>query len=365
MQKDYKKELNELIKTVIDEGGSDLHISEGRHPTIRVSGFLITLVKKDVFSKEDTYGIIKELLIPANKELFLKNKEIDFSYDYSGDGASESAGKKGARFRGNGYFQQGSVSVALRLIPKKIRTIGELNLPPILESFTQKQQGFFLVVGPVGHGKTTTLASLVETINESRAEHIITIEDPIEYIYEQKRSIIDQREIRVDTEDFPTALKSVFREDVDVVLIGEMRETETISTAVTAAETGHLVFSTLHTNNAAQTIDRIIDSFPAAQQDQIRIQLAGSLAGIFSQRLIPRISGGLIPAYELLINNNAVQNLIREKRTHEINTVIETGSQDGMIDMNRSLADLARRGEITIENAYLHSLNSKVLEKLI
>ena len=220
-------------------------------------------------------------------------------------------------------------------------------------------------MGPVGHGKTTTLASLVETINESRAEHIITIEDPIEYIYEQKRSIIDQREIRVDTEDFPTALKSVFREDVDVVLIGEMRETETISTAVTAAETGHLVFSTLHTNNAAQTIDRIIDSFPATQQDQIRIQLAGSLAGIFSQRLIPRISGGLIPAYELLINNNAVQNLIREKRTHEINTVIETGSQDGMIDMNRSLADLARRGEITIENAYLHSLNSKVLEKLI
>ena len=365
MQKDYKKELNELIKTVIDEGGSDLHISEGRRPTIRVSGFLIPLVKKDVLSKEDTYGIIKELLTSANKELFLKNKEIDFSYDYSGDGAAESVGKKGARFRGNGYFQQGSVSVALRLISKKIRTIGELNLPPVLESFTQKQQGFFLVVGPVGHGKTTTLASLIETINESRAEHIITIEDPIEYIYEQKRSIIDQREIRVDTEDFPTALKSVFREDVDVVLIGEMRETETISTAVTAAETGHLVFSTLHTNNAAQTIDRIIDSFPATQQDQIRIQLAGSLAGIFSQRLIPRISGGLIPAYELLINNNAVQNLIREKRTHEINTVIETGSQDGMIDMNRSLADLARRGEITIENAYLHSLNSKVLEKLI
>lgn len=365
MQKDYKKELDELIKIVINEGGSDLHISEGRHPTIRVSGFLIPLVRKPVFSKDDTHGIIGELLTPVNKELFLKNKEVDFSYDYSGDGVGQSGGKTGTRFRGNGYFQQGSASIALRLIPKKIRTIQELNLPPILESFTKKQQGFFLVVGPVGHGKTTTLASLIDSINESRAEHIITIEDPIEYIYEQKRSIIDQREIRIDTEDFPTALKSVFREDVDVVLIGEMRETETISTAVTAAETGHLVFSTLHTNNAAQTIDRIIDSFPAGQQDQIRIQLAGSLAGIFSQRLIPRISGGLIPSYELLINNNAVQNLIRERRTHEINTVIETGSQEGMIDMNRSLADLARRGEITIENAYLHSLNPKVLEKLI
>lgn len=365
MQKDYKKELEELINIVVNEGGSDIHISEGRRPTIRVSGFLISLVRKPVFTKEDTYGIISELLTPVNKELFLKNKEIDFSYEYSQGGASHLEGKKSARFRGNGYFQQGGVSIALRLIPKKIRTIQELNLPPVLETFTQRQQGFFLVVGPVGHGKTTTLASLVERINESRPEHIITIEDPIEYIYEQKRSIIDQREIRIDTQDFPTALKSIFREDVDVVLIGEMREAETISTAVTAAETGHLVFSTLHTNNAAQTIDRIIDSFPAAQQDQIRIQLAGSLAGIFSQRLIPRISGGLIPAYELLISNNAVQNLIREKRTHEINTVIETGSQDGMIDMNRSLADLARRGEITIENAYLHSLNSKVLEKLI
>lgn len=365
MQKDYKRELDELIKIVISEGGSDLHISEGRHPMIRVSGFLIPLVKKPIFTKEDTNGIIGELLNSVNKELFLKNKEIDFSYDYSGDGTTPSAGKSGARFRGNGYFQQGSVSIALRLIPRKIRTLEELNLPPILDTFTKKQQGFFLVVGPVGHGKTTTLASLIDRINESRAEHIITIEDPIEYIYEQKRSIIDQREIRVDTEDFPTALKSIFREDIDVVLIGEMREVETMSTAVTAAETGHLVFSTLHTNNASQTIDRIIDSFPATQQDQIRIQLSGSLSGIFSQRLIPRISGGLIPAYELLINNNAVANLIRERRTHEINTVIETGSKDGMMDMNRSLADLARRGEITIEDAYLHSLNPKVLEKLI
>lgn len=364
MQKEYKQELEDLIKIVINEGGSDLHISEGRHPTIRVSGLLIPLTRKPVLSREDTFGIMEALLNKESKDLFLKNKEIDFSYDYF-DGQVEKTAKAGARFRGNGFFQQGSVSIALRLVPKKIRTTKELNLPPVLDLFTKKQQGFFLVVGPVGHGKSTTLAALIDSINDTRAEHIITIEDPIEYVYEQKKSIIDQREIRIDTTDFPTALKSVFREDVDVVLIGEMREPETISTAVTAAETGHLVFSTLHTNNAAQTIDRIIDSFPSTQQGQIRIQLAGSLAGIFSQRLIPRISGGLIPSCELLINNTAVANLIRDGRTHEINTVIETGSQDGMIDMNRSLAELVRAGEITIENAYLHSLNPKVLEKLI
>jgi len=221
------------------------------------------------------------------------------------------------------------------------------------------------VVGPVGQGKTTTLASMIELINQERAEHIITIEDPIEYIYEQKKSIIDQREVRIDTHDFQNALTYVLREDVNVILLGEMRDPETMAAAVTAAETGHMVFSTLHTNNAAQTIDRIIDSFPAEQQNQIRIQLAGSLIGVFSQRLIPRISGGQIPAYELLIVNNAVANLIREKRTHEINTVIETGSDQGMIDMNRCIADLVRRGEVSIENAYQHAFNPKILEKLL
>jgi twitching motility protein PilT len=222
-----------------------------------------------------------------------------------------------------------------------------------------------LVVGPVGQGKSTTLAAMIEKINNERAERIITIEDPIEYQYVEKKSTIHQREIRLDTENFKTALTSVFREDVNVILLGEMRDAETMSAAVTAAETGHMVFSTLHTNNAAQTIDRIIDSFPASQQDQIRVQLSSSLTGIFSQRLIPRISGGQVPAYELLINNSAVSNLIREKRTHEINTVIETGMESGMIDMNRCLADLVRRGEISIENAYLHAINPKVLEKLI
>ncbi|MEI6191037.1 MAG: type IV pilus twitching motility protein PilT [bacterium] len=351
---DYKVYLADLVKTVVNEGASDLHLSEGRHPTIRVSGMLLPLVKHPILTKEDTAGLLNELLSAKNKELFYSEKEVDFSYSVDG-----------IRFRGNAYFQQSVVSVALRLIPKNIRTFEELNLPDILKTFSERQQGFFLVVGPVGHGKSTTLATMIDYINANRAEHILTIEDPVEYIYEQKRSLIDQREVRIDTDDFPNALKSMFREDVDVVLIGEMRGLETISTAVTAGETGHLVFSTLHTNSASQTIDRIIDSFPAGQQDQIRSQLSNSLNGIFSQRLIPRISGGLIPAYELLINNSAVSNLIRERRTHEINTVIETSSQEGMVDMNRCLADLVARGEITIENAYQFSFNPKNLERLL
>ena len=352
---DYKKEFEELIEKVMKESASDIHLSEGRYPTIRIAGFLIPLMDRKVLTAEDTEGFMNVILSPDNRALFQRTKEIDFSYEY----------KNQARFRGNGFFQQGAVSFALRLIPRKIRTFEELNLPKVLETFCQKQQGFFLVVGPVGHGKTTTLASMIERINETRAEHIVTIEDPIEYIYEQKKSVIDQREVRIDTLDFSAALRSVFRQDVDVIMVGEMRGNETMATAVTAAETGHLVLSTLHTNNAAQTINRIIDSFPAAQQDQIRIQLASTLTGIFSQRLIPRISGGLVPAYELLIANAAVSNLIREKRVHEINTVIETGLEQGMIDMNRSLADLVRRGEITAENAYLYSPNPKVLERLM
>jgi twitching motility protein PilT len=270
-----------------------------------------------------------------------------------------------ARFRGNIFYQQSKISIALRLIPHRIKVFAELNLPETLDIFARKNQGFFLVVGPTGQGKSTTLASMIELINNDRLEHIITIEDPIEYIFKQKKSIIDQREVKSDTRSFHTALHSVFRQDVDVLMIGEMRDPETIATAVTAAETGHLVFSTLHTNSAAQTIDRIIDSFPASQQDQIRLQLSSSLIGIFSQRLIPRISGGLIPAYELLISNNAVSNLIRESRTHEINTVIETSSQEGMVDLNRSLSDLVRRGEITVENAYLYTLNQRTLERML
>ncbi len=351
---DYKRDIEELVTTVINEGASDLHLSEGRNPLIRVSGSLIPLAKKPIITAADMKGYINTFLSDENKELFIKDKDVDFSYSLTN-----------ARFRGNAYYRQGLISIALRLIPKQIKTLTELNLPPILESFTRKQQGFFLCVGPIGQGKSTTLASLIEIINQTRNEHIMTIEDPIEYIYESKKSIIDQREVRIDTPDFKNALIAMFREDIDVALVGEMRDPETISTAVTAAETGHLVFSTLHTNTASQTINRIIDSFPASQQDQIRVQLAGSMTGIFSQRLIPRISGGLIPAYELLINNSAVANLIREKRIHEINTVIETSSAEGMIDMNRSLAELVRRGEISPDNAFINSANPKNLQRMI
>jgi twitching motility protein PilT len=352
---DYSATLKKYINVVANEGASDLHFSTGAHPTIRVAGSLNPMLKEAVLTTEDTKGFAEVLLTPDQMKQFLVSQEMDFAYETP----------EGMRFRGNAYFQRGSISIALRLIPKTIKTLSELNLPDVLASFARRSQGFFLVVGPVGQGKTTTLASLIELINTERMEHIVTIEDPIEYVFEPKQSLIDQREVRIDTKDFATALTSAFREDIDVLLVGEMRDPETMGAAVTAAETGHLVLSTLHTNNAAQTIDRIIDSFPASQQDQIRLQLASSLAGIFSQRLVPRVSGGLIPAYELLINNKAVGNLIREKRSHEINTVIETGMQEGMIDMNRSLAELVARGEITQETAYQFSLNPNVLDKLL
>lgn len=352
---DYRKELSALIDIVTSEGASDIHFSVGAHPTIRVTGSLIPLVKKPILTDEDVAGFAKVLMTTEQQESFQVDQELDFSYQHADV----------ARFRGNAFFQKGHISIVLRLINDEIKTLTDLALPPILETFAMRPQGFFLCVGPVGQGKSTTLAAMIEIINQNKADHIVTIEDPIEYIYEPKRSLIDQREVRIDTKDFSTALTAALRQDVDVLLVGEMRNPDTISTAVTAAETGHLVFSTLHTNNAAQTIDRIIDSFPSGQQDQIRVQLAGSLAGIFSQRLIPRISGGMVPAYELLVNNSAVSNLIREGRTHEVQTVIETGLEHGMIDMNRSLVDLVKKGEITVDNAFAYSINPKGLERLM
>lgn len=340
---------------VVKEGGSDLHLTVGRHPTIRVAGDLIPVVKKPILTAADTMGLVTEALSEINQKLFLEQKEIDFSYSVAG----------GVRFRGNAFYQKGFVGAAFRLISTKIPSLAELNLPDRLADFARRKQGFFLVVGPVGQGKSTTLAAMVQLINQERAEHIITIEDPIEYIFVSDRAIVDQREVRFDTRSFHIALRSMFRQDVNVAMIGEMRNPETISTAVTAAETGHLILSTLHTNSASQTIDRIIDSFPANQQRQIRVQLAGSLIGIFSQRLITRVSGGLIPAYELLLNNTAVANLIREGRTPEIDLVIETGSEEGMVDLNHSLAELVQRGEISSENAYRHSLNPKTLDRLL
>ncbi len=352
---DYKRELDDLIDIIMSEEGSDIHLSTGSHPIIRVAGSLIPLIKKPVLTPKDVLGFLRVLVDEEKEVAFIKDRELDFSY----------AAKEGVRFRGNSFFQKGEISIALRHIPNTIRRFADLGLPPILEMFAERPQGFFLCVGPVGQGKSTTLAAMIELINETRAEHIVTIEDPVEYIFVPKKSLIEQREVGLDTNDFTTGLHSAFRQDVDVIMVGEMRGQETISTAVTAAETGHLVLSTLHTNNAAQTIDRIIDTFPVGQQDQIRLQLSGSLAGIFSQRLIPRISGGLVPAYELLINNAAVGNLIRERRTHEIQTVIETGLEHGMIDMNRSLVELVQKGEITVENAFSYSTNPKGLERLM
>jgi len=351
---DYKKEFEELVLNVIRENGSDLHLGAGRAPAIRVMGELIFLVNHSVLTQEDMLGFLGIILDKTQIEKFKTEQEADFSYDFKGE----------ARLRGNAFFQKGLINMVFRLVPK-VQTMEELRLPKILADLARKKQGFFLVVGPVGQGKSTTLSAMVNLINNEQARHIVTIEDPIEHVYVANKSIINQREVGIDTKDFHIALKEVFREDVNVILIGEMRNPETISTAVTAAETGHLVLSTLHTNTASQTIDRIIDSFPGTQQDQIRTQLAASLLGIFSQRLIPRIAGGLVPAYELLLNDTAVANLIREKRTHEIDVVIETGMELGMVDLNHSLIELVRAGEISIENAYQYSLNPKGLERLI
>ncbi|MFZ2522391.1 MAG: PilT/PilU family type 4a pilus ATPase [Minisyncoccia bacterium] len=355
MASDYKKEFNELVGIMQKEDASDLHLGEGRQPFLRVAGFLIPISNYPELSRQDVKFILDQVLSSEKKEIFLEKKEVDFAYDHNNE----------ARFRGNAFFQLGKICIAFRLIPGKIKSLEELKLPPILESFTNKQQGFFLVVGPTGQGKSTTLATLIDKINEQRLEHIITIEDPIEYIFQSKKSIVDQREVMQDTPDFHTALIGMFRQDPDILMIGEMRSPQDISAAVTAAETGHLVFSTLHTNTAAQTIDRIIDSFDTEQQKQISAQLASSLLGIFSQRLVPRVSGGLIPACELLINNSAVANLIRENRIHEINSIIETSGDQGMIDLNRYLSELVRTGEITIENAYLYSQNVKGLDNML
>jgi len=344
-----------LLSTVVKENASDLHIAVGRRPTLRVDGALVPLLKEEIMTADSARDFIFLLLTPPQQERFLKEKELDFSYDF----------EERARFRVNIFHQRGFMGAALRLIPAKIKTFVELNLPPILEEFSRRQQGFFLVVGPTGHGKSTTLAAMIDNINRTRALHIITIEDPIEYLFGSDRSIIDQREVGTDTADFHRGLRSMFREDVDVVMVGEMRDPETIAAAVTAAETGHLVFSTLHTNNAAQTIDRIIDTFPTGQQDQIRAQLASTLIGIVSQRLIPRVSGGLIPVLEVMIANPAIRNLIRENKIHELDMVIDTSSEEGMRSLNRALVALVRKGEISMESALLYSLNPGELQTLL
>lgn len=352
---DYKTKLNDLLVVAAKQNASDFHLAVGKKPTLRVDGMLIGLEQEQILTPEDTQGLVLALLTPAQKEKFLKYGDLDFSY----------ALEDKARFRVNAYFQRGFMAAALRLIPAVIRTVEELNLPPVFKKFTSLNQGFVLVVGPAGHGKSTTLAALLDEINHSRMDHIITIEDPIEYLFVQDRSIISQREIQSDSPSFHRSLRSLLRQDPDVIMIGEMRDQESIATALTAAETGHLVFSTLHTNSAAQTIDRIIDSFPGPQQGQIRSQLAATLVSIVSQRLVPRIEGGRIPAAEVMFINSAIRNLIRENKVYQIDLVIETSVQEGMATLNRSLAELVRRKEVTFDNAELYSLNPAELRVLL
>ena len=351
---DIKQELEELLALVIERGASDLHISVGRRPTLRIDGALVQIESKDIVTGEFAKQFVEEILRGDQKTRFLEEKELDFSYSFADI----------ARFRVNVFMQRGEFAAAMRLIPTKVRTMDELGHPQVMHNYTRVSQGFFLVVGPSGQGKSTTLAAMIGEINKQRACHIVTIEDPIEYLFQNDKAIIDQREIGQDTKNFNVALRSVLRQDPDVIMVGEMRDPETISAAITAAETGHLVFSTLHTNNASQTIDRIIDSFPPAQQNQIKAQLAGTLLGVLSKRLIPRVDGGRAAAFELLIANAAVKNLIREGKTHQIDLVIETSAEEGMISLNRSLANLIKKGEISYDQAIIHSLNPSELRIL-
>ena len=354
METNYANEIETLLDIVYQNGASDLHLSVGRHPFIRVNGALNEVQNYPELTADDMIGIVTILAGDEKSAKLVNLEEIDFAYNY---------GDK-LRLRGNAYVQSGKITIALRTI-QKIKTLSELRLPETLLQFVRAKQGFFLIVGPVGVGKSTTLAALIDVINSERREHIVTIEHPIEYIHPEKQSIIDQREVGLDTKSFHAALESAFREDVNVILIGEMQTPETIATAVTAAETGHLVLSTLHTNNAAQTVDRIIDSFPPEQEEQVRMQLSSVLLGIFSQRLIPSLKGGQVPAYELLINTKAVANVIREKRTQEIDTLIETGMEHGMISMNHSLIELVRAGEISIDDARMYSTNPTGLDGMV
>ena len=354
--KDYAKQLKELLSVTVQGQASDLHLSVEHPPILRLSGRLVPLVKQDVLAAEDTANLADVLMTDGQKQRFLEKKEVDFSYSFP---------EQAARFRVNVFLQRGNVSCALRLIPSRVPTIEELNLPSVLHKFTASSQGFVIVTGPSSHGKSTTLASMIDEINRTRTDHIITIEDPIEYIFKDDLSIVDQREVYQDTLSFARALHSAFRQDPDVIMVGEMRDPETMSSAITAAETGHLVFATLHTNSASQTIHRIVDSFAPAQQGQIRAQLSGSLLGVISQRLIPRTKGGLVPACEILLNNPATANLIRENKIHEIPLVIETSAEAGMISLNRALAGLVKKKEVNLENAMNYSISPVELKMLV
>jgi twitching motility protein PilT len=351
----YEEKLKELLLQAAKQNASDLHLGVGHKPTLRIDGMLVPIVNEPILTPESVEGLVMAMLNDFQKEKLLSQKQVDFAYNLEDK----------ARFRVNVYYQKGYLAAALRLIPARIMTIEELNLPPILHEFTKLSQGFILIVGPAGHGKSTTLAALLDEINHTRSDHIITIEDPIEYVFTQDRGIVSQREVGIDVPTFHHGLRTILRQDPDVIMIGEMRDRESISTALTAAETGHLVFSTLHTNSASQTVDRIIDTFPAEQQGQIVSQLAATLVAIVSERLVPKIGGGRIPATEIMIVNPAIRNLIRERKVYQIDLVIETSFQEGMITLNRSLANLVKNKIISLETAELYSLNPSELRILI
>lgn len=355
MYKASELELNKLLSVVLERDSSDLHLMVGEPPTIRVDTQLIRLDNYQVLSNDNISDLLNVLLSPIQKQKFEEDMQIDFSYSF----------KDNIRFRVNAYRQKGVLGVALRIVPNRIKTLEELSLPSTLRKFIERRQGLVLIVGPTGHGKSTALAALINEINNTRSEHILTIEDPIEFVFPPNKSIVSQRELYLDTPTFAGALRSALREDINVVLVGEMRDLDSITAALTVAETGHLVFGTLHTNDASQSIDRIVDVFPAGQQQQIRGQLASVLVGVVSLRLLPKIGGGRIPAYEILMANHAVRNVIRDNKIYEIPNIIHTSLEEGMIPLDKTLALLVKQGQVELEVAQNFVLDNEYFLSLI
>lgn len=347
--------IQDLLDQLVVVEGSDIHLIVGSPPMVRVDGKLLPVEGAPPLTPAEAENLILPLMTQEQKDYVAVNKELDFGYQFQDRG----------RFRVNVYQQKGSMAASLRLIPTRIKTLEELQLPPIFSEFAQYSQGLVLLTGPTGQGKSTTLAALIDLINSSRADHIVTIEDPIEFVYQPKRSIISQREINHDTNSWELALRSALREDPDVMLIGEMRDHETIASAITIAETGHLVFATVHTSTAAETIDRLIDVFPASQQGQIRQQLAATIQVVVSQRLLPSVTGKRVAAFEIMIANGAIRNLIREAKTHQIDTVIQTSADSGMTLYESYLLSMVQRGVITSDTAIERSFRQAEMHRLL
>ena len=344
-----------LLQEVINQHASDLHLQVGLPPMLRIDGALTPVANTPSLDVETTERLIFSILDNEQKQILLKDKEFDFSFAFGDLG----------RFRVNAFHERGNIAAAMRLIPNDIPTLAELGLPAVVESFADYPRGLVLVTGPTGSGKSTTLAALLDKINSERSEHIITIEDPIEFTHKSKRSVIVQREVHYDTYSFSAALRSALREDPDVVLIGEMRDLETISAAITIAETGHLVFATLHTNSASQSIDRMVNVFPPHQQPQIKAQLGNMLMAICSQRLIPAIGGGRLVSAEILVANPAVRNIIREGKSHQLDQVIQTSAKEGMQSRDRTLVQLVQSGQITYDEAKNYAVDLDDLNRMM